>query len=81
MTEQALNRGSSDAVAHAERLIGLVEKLARQTIDGDFVDGEEYFADGNDDEIDALYAFVHDARALLGLDDPQGLTASPTEPT
>jgi hypothetical protein len=33
MTEQALNRGSSDAVARAERLIGLVEKLARLAVD------------------------------------------------
>lgn len=46
----------------------LLRRIAAFTIDGDIVDGEEYMADGNDDEIDALYGFVHEARQLLGIE-------------
>jgi hypothetical protein len=54
-------------------MLALLGRIAGLTIDGDIVDGEEYMADGNDDEIDALYGFVHEARELLNLDDPQGI--------
>jgi len=46
--------------------LDLVYTLAGMTIDGDTVAGEEYIADGNDDEVDALYAAVRRARAILG---------------
>ena len=53
-----------------EELLALVTQLASQIKDGD-VDpetGDEYLADGNDEEVDALYGFISDARDLLGTD-------------
>lgn len=64
-----------DASAHLaarERALKLCQQLAAFTKDGDFVDGEEYYADGNDEEIDALYGFIDDARGILGLPEIAG---------
>ena len=47
-------------------LLELVRALANQRVDGDIINGEEWEADGNDDEVDALYMFVGWARRLLG---------------
>lgn len=48
-----------------DELLRFVELVARLTKDGDIIDGQEYCADGNDDEIDALYGLISDARDLL----------------
>lgn len=51
------------------RAMSLINTLAWLRVDGDTVDGEEYYADGNDDEVDALYSAVALAREILGVPD------------
>lgn len=64
------NQGSS--LSARDRALALCVELANRTIDGDFVNGEEYYADGNDEEISALYEAVGTAREILGLPDVAG---------
>lgn len=53
----------------SQRAVALIETIARLTKDGDIVDGEEYEAQGNDDDVDALYSLISTARELLGWND------------
>ena len=69
----ALIKALREIEREADDRFTLLSEIAAMTIDGDYVNGQEYVADGNDEEVDRLYAFVHRARALLGHDDPKGL--------
>jgi hypothetical protein len=52
------------------QLKALAVEVAKQRKDGDFVkvDGklQEYMADGNDEEVNALYGFISEARDITG---------------
>lgn len=63
--------GRIDLVA-AYHALELVRTMARMIKDGDVIDGSEFSADGNDDDVDALYALISDARELVA-DRPDGL--------
>ena len=54
-----------------------VAMVAALLIDGDLVDGEEYCADGNDEEIDALYSLVGMARDMVAERPPARWHGSP----
>jgi hypothetical protein len=59
--------GFSDTAAKAA--LALVKELAAFRIDGDVDEnGDEHMADGNDEEVDALYGFVHQAREVCGVE-------------
>jgi len=50
-------------------LLDFVRQIARMTKDGDILENHdgseyEYSADGNDEEIDAFYSLISQARAL-----------------
>ena len=61
-----------------EELLAFTRAIASQNKDGDIdEDGEEYLADGNDDEVDAYYSLISDARDLLGTN---GSDLEPTTP-
>jgi len=51
-----------------EELLKFVMSIARLKKDGDIINGEEYEADGNDDEVDALYSLISSARDMMGTD-------------
>lgn len=70
---RTIARKSNDKVRSLRsQALSLCRELAEFIKDGDFVNGKEYYADGNDEEIDALYSFVSGAREILGLPDVAG---------
>ena len=61
-----MTRANPDLTKYGERLLRFVRQIARLKKDGDIDEatGQEWEAQGNDDEVDTLYDLINTAREL-----------------